>query len=164
MIRPVKVKDANKIAAIYNYYIEKTVITFEENQVTSKEIENRIAEKTRKLPWLVFEEGGEVLGYAYASPWAGRCSYRFSAEVTVYLNVNAKGKGIGSKLYSELLTQLKALNYHVVIGGVTLPNVASVALHEKFGFEKVAHYKEIGFKFDRWLDVGYWQLLLKYNY
>jgi phosphinothricin acetyltransferase len=95
------------------------------------------------------------VGYAYASPWAGRCSYRFSVETTIYLNVKAKGRGIGSELYSELIKKLKALNYHVIIGSITLPNEASVALHEKFGFEKVAHYKEIGFKYNRWLDVGY---------
>lgn len=160
MIRNVTLKDAQRIAEIYNYYIEHTVITFEETLVTAEEIKERIEEHTKILPWLVVEEDGVVIGYAYASKWAGRCSYRFSVEVSVYLDINQKGKGAGTKLYAELIQQLKELNYHVVIGGMTLPNAASQALHERFGFKKVAHYKEIGFKFQQWLDVGYWQLIL----
>lgn len=163
MIRNATLKDAQRIADIYNYYIEHTVVTFEETLVTENEIKTRIQEKTKDLPWLVFEEAGMVIGYAYASKWAGRCSYRFSSEITVYLDVNCKGRGVGTQLYTALIEQLKTLNYHVIIGGITLPNLASERLHEKFGFEKAAHYKEIGFKFNQWLDVGYWQLIFKFE-
>jgi len=102
-----------------------------------------------------------LLGYCYASKWKGRCAYRYSVESTVYLSPDATGKGIGSKLYGTLLAELRQRQFHTVIGGIALPNPASVALHEKLGFEKVAQFRQVGNKFGRWIDVGYWQLLLQ---
>lgn len=160
MIRHAKESDGAAIAVIYNHYIEKTVVTFEESLVSGEEMGSRIRGITEGLPWLVLEEHDCVLGYAYAGRWHGRCAYRFSAEITVYLDHESGGKGYGSLLYERLLADLRAQKFHVVIGGVALPNPASVALHEKFGFKKVAHYEEVGFKFDQWIDVGYWQLIL----
>jgi len=159
MIRPVDNQDAKAITGIYNYYVANTVITFEEDLIGSLDIINRIkAVKKAKLPWLVAEdESGQVVGYAYASRWRERFSYRFSVEVTVYLSPEHAGKGLGTLLYVELFRQLKANNIHSVIGGITLPNKASVAIHEKLGMKKVAHFHEVGFKFEQWLDVGYWQ-------
>ena len=159
MIRTAKLADATHIAEIYNHYIKHTVVTFEESQVSSDDMGARIMETLdAKLPWLVAEdEQGTVLGYAYASKWKGRCAYRYSVEITVYLAQEATGRCLGSQLYQVLFEQLKQLSYHTVIGGISLPNPASVALHEKCGLEKVAHFKEVGFKFDRWVDVGYWQ-------
>ena len=159
MIRAASREDATAIAEIYNHYINNTVVTFEETPVAGEEIANRIAEtQSANLPWLVAEDtSGQVLGYAYASKWKGRCAYRYSVEITVYLAEEATGKGLGSRLYKALFSELKQLSYHTVIGGISLPNPASVALHEKCGLEKVAHFKEVGFKFDRWVDVGYWQ-------
>ena len=112
------------------------------------------------LPWLVREVDGRIGAYAYATPWRPRSAYRFSVEVTVYVADDARGQGHGRALYTELFAQLKALGRHAVLAGITLPNDASIALHEAMGMTKVAHLPEVGFKFGRWLDVGYWHRLL----
>jgi L-amino acid N-acyltransferase YncA len=160
-VRPVTVQDAAAVARIYNHYVVETIVTFEEEAVTADEIVQRIHEvQSASMPWLVAERGPEILGYAYASKWKGRIGYRFSAEVTVYLDHACSRQGVGSTLYTQLLSALKSAGIHAAIGGIALPNDASVALHEKFGFEKVAHFRENGLKFDRWIDVGYWELIL----
>lgn len=161
MIRDAAPSDAAAMAGIYNHYVMETVVTFEEEPVTPAEMARRIeAVQSASLPWLVAEEGSLVAGYAYATPWRARTGYRFSAEITVYLSPEHGGRGIGSKLYGQLFPMLKDRGIHAVMGGIALPNEASVALHEKFGLRKVAHFKEVGFKLDRWIDVGYWQLRL----
>lgn len=160
MVRRVRMDDAGAICGIYNHYIEKTVITFEEQVVSVAQMEMRIAEVTSAYPWLVLEQGGAVAGYAYASIWKNRSAYRHAAESSIYLAAGAAGQGGGSRLYGALIDALRRQGIHTVIGGVALPNPASVALHEKLGFEKVAHLREVGRKFDRWIDVGYWELLL----
>ena len=160
-IRPATVDDAEAVTRIYNHYIRDTVVTFEEDAVSIQEMADRLGKTTASsLPWFVAEQNGSALGYAYASTWNGRCAYRFSAEVTVYLSPGEEGKGLGSKLYETLFARLKDKGIHTVIGGIALPNPASIALHEKFGMTKVAHFKEVGFKFGQWIDVGYWQGLL----
>jgi phosphinothricin acetyltransferase len=123
-------------------------------------MENCIRETPASLPWLLWEEEGAVRGYAHASKWKGRCAYRHSAEVTVYLHPAFTGRGIGSKLYEALLADLRERGFHTAIGGIALPNPSSIALHERFGFRKVAHFDEVGWNFGGWIDVGYWQLLL----
>ena len=159
MIRPALASDADAIAHIYNHYIRNTTVTFEEMPVSAQEMAARIAKfDAASLPWLVLELDGHVVGYTYASKWKGRCAYRFSVESTVYLDPAHTGRGLGSSLYAALFAALRDKGMHVVIGGIALPNAASVALHEKLGLEKVAHFKEVGFKFERWIDVGYWQL------
>lgn len=161
MIRQAVATDAEAIARIYNHYILETIVTFEEQPVSPSEMAERIAEVTAaSLPWLVAEQGGSVLGYARASKWKGRSAYRFSVETTIYLAPNCLGNGLGTSLYQVLLKQLKELGLHVAIGGIALPNAASLALHEKLGFHKVAQFAEVGFKFGKWIDVGYWQLTL----
>lgn len=161
MIRDAKPDDSEAIADIYNYYINNTIVTFETESVSSNEMSQRISETlSHDLPYLVYEESDEVIGYAYASPWKGRCAYRYSVEVTVYLAHNSAGKGLGTQLYQALFARLKSQGYHTAIGGISLPNPASVGLHEKMGMEKVVHFKEVGFKFDQWVDVGYWQKAL----
>ena len=159
MIRPVEKRDAAHITAIYNHYINNTVVTFETDTIAEHDIIDRFEKvQASGLPWLVAEnEQGEVLGYAYATKWRERFAYRFSVEVTVYVSPNHGGKGLGTKLYDALFETLRQSEVHSVIGGITLPNPASVALHEKFGMHKVAHFEEVGFKFDKWQDVGYWQ-------
>ncbi len=161
MIRKVELKDADEITSIYNYYIENTVITFEEKKLSSDDVKERINIITENYPWLVFEENDLVLGYAYASKFRERSAYRYSTETTVYLNNKSAGKGIGTLLYAELLKQIRMLDFKVVYGVIALPNIGSVKLHEKFGFKKVAHLSNVGYKFNRWIDVGYWELLLK---
>ena len=99
-----------------------------------------------------------MLGYAYASRWQGRCAYRFAVEATIYLDSENTGQGIGLPLYSALLDAIKAHSMRSVIGGISLPNEASIRLHERLGFAKVGHFEKVGFKHDQWVDVGYWQL------
>ena len=161
MIREATPADAAAIAEIYNHYILHTIVTFEEEPVAASEIASRIEEvEASKLPWIVALRDGRVVGYAYASKWKGRCAYRYSTEVTVYLHHEQGGRGIGSELYSALFPMLQERKLHAAMGGISLPNAASVALHEKFGMEKVAHFKEVGFKFGEWIDVGYWARIL----
>lgn len=161
VIRPATESDADSIARIYNHYILNTVVTFEEQAVSSQEMAARIAEVTSaSLPWLVAEDAGRIVGYAYASKWKGRCAYRFSVESTVYLDPDCVGKGYGTRLYESLFAALRERGMHVAIGGIALPNPASIGLHEKLGLKKVAHFSEVGFKFDQWIDVGYWQATL----
>lgn len=160
-IREALAGDAKVIVEIYNHYILNTTITFEEQAVTQPEMVRRIADvQAGGLPWLVVEQDNVVVGYAYATRWRVRHAYRFSAECTVYLAPGLAGNGLGTALYSVLLERLVDKGFHLVIGGIALPNAGSVALHEKLGFEKVAQFREVGFKFDRWLDVGYWQKTL----
>lgn len=161
MLRPATPADAAAIAAIYNHYILHTVVTFEEEAVTVAEIAQRITEVLGAgRPWFVWEEDGRILGYSYASGWKSRCSYRFSLETTVYLDKDATRRGLGTKLYTALIDALRNTKTHALIGGVALPNAGSVALHEKLGFQKIGHFKEVGWKFDQWIDVGYWELVL----
>lgn len=160
MIRQVNIEDANELAEIYNYYIENTIVTFEELAIDAEEMKKRILEVVQKYPWIVYEENGQIIGYAYASVYKNRSAYNRSVESTVYLNSKNTSKGIGSKLYAELIKQLKEMRIHVIVGIISLPNEESIALHEKFGFKKVAHFKEIGNKFNKWVDVGYWQLTI----
>ncbi len=160
-VRAVTVSDAAAVASIYNHYVAETVVTFEEEPVATKEMARRIEEvQSESLPWLVAEEGNEVVGFACATRWRTRSAYRFSAEITVYLAPAHVACGIGTMLYVELFSILRARGIHAVLGGIALPNEASIALHEKLGLRKVAHFQQVGFKFDRWVDVGYWHCIL----
>jgi phosphinothricin acetyltransferase len=161
MIRPIKNSELSSIKDIYNYYIRETTVTFEESEITKEEILSRVQKvKSDGLPWLVIEENEQVIGYSHATKWKERSAYRNSVEISVYLLHTVHGRGLGSQLYEALFRELKKRDFHLAIGGITLPNAASIALHEKFGMKKVAHFKEIGFKFNKWLDVGYWQKTL----
>jgi L-amino acid N-acyltransferase YncA len=160
ILRNVSAGDASSISEIYNHYVSHTTITFEETPVVSDEMRERIIDITRSYPWLVCEEDGNVIGYSYATKWRERAAYRFTVEATVYLHPSSVGKGRGSALLSMLLAELRKRQVHSVIGGIALPNAASVALFEKFGFHQAAHFKEAGYKFGRWIDVGNWELLL----
>jgi len=162
LIRPVSAAaDSAAIAEIYNHYIRHTVVTFEELEITTAEMLERInTVSSASLPWMVAEVDGQVIGYAYAGRFHNRSAYRFTVETTVYLEKSAGGKGIGTKLYESLLHQLRQQNFHSAIGIIALPNEASVKLHEKFNFKKIGHFSEVGYKFNLWLDVGYWQVVL----
>jgi phosphinothricin acetyltransferase len=175
-VRPVRADDAGAVAAIYNTYVLDTVATFEVVPVDAEEMGRRIARIVALgLPWLVAEDdavaadGGAdsaVLGYAYAGPFRDRAAYDHTLETTVYVHSGARGRGIGTGLYAALFAALEDLTpeqsryapVHVLLGVLALPNKASVALHERFGMSKVAHLPAVGHKFDRWVDVGYWQL------
>lgn len=163
MIREAAAGDAGQICGIYNHYVENTVITFEEKPVPAAEMEKRIRDISAVFPWLVYEENGSIIGYAYAVKWKTRAAYRFSAESTVYLKNCSLGKGVGSELYRRLIEELKEREVHAVMAGIALPNEKSRKLHEKFGFVKVAHFSEVGYKFGKWIDVGYWELKLPFG-
>jgi phosphinothricin acetyltransferase len=160
MVRDVQMVDVHDLCEIYNYYVKNTIITFEETPVSEEEIKTNIATSVPNLPWLVFEKNNKIVGYAFASQWKSRCAYKFSVESTIYLDRSVTGQGIGSQLYEELISRLRMKRFHAVIGGIALPNDTSIAFHVKHGFEKIAHFREVGFKFGKWIDVGYWELIL----
>ncbi len=156
MIREATFSDAGAITAIYNYYVLNTTITFELCPITRGETIKRMEKYKEIGPYLVYEEDGEVIGYAYVSRFRERQAYEHSVESSIYLKNGCGGKGLGTRLYSELLSQVSSQR-HTVIGGIALPNEASIRLHEKCGFRKVAHFSEVGRKFGQWIDVGFWQ-------
>ncbi len=162
-VSPPRVRDATEadaaaIASIYNHYVLHTTVTFEESPVDAAEMQTRIAAvRAAGRPWLVLEEDGRLLGYAYASPWKPRSGYRFSVEVSVYVEPAAHRRGRGTALYDALFRVLEASGVRSAVGGIGIPNDASIRLHEKFGMTKVAHFARIGTKFGQWIDVGYWQ-------
>lgn len=161
IVRPAEPEDATQIAEIYNHYIRTSTITFEEEPVSAAEMAARIEEvQNLSYPWLVALAGERVQGYAYGGKWKARAAYKHSSEITVYVRPGLERSGVGSALYGQLLPALKTIGVRAVIGGVALPNDASVRLHEKFGFEKCAHFRDVGFKFGRWIDVAYWERLL----
>ena len=159
-IRDVLPSDADAICAIYNPHVRETIVTFEEVAITAEEMRGRIANISAILPWLVAERDGEILGYAYAGRFFDRSGYRFCAMSTIYVHDKAQRSGIGFSLYANLLARLREKSIRSAVGIIALPNPASVALHEKCGFRKVGHLADAGFKFGRWIDVGYWQVLL----
>ena len=161
IIRSAKDSDAVELARIYNYYIDNTCVTFETEAIDTDDMARRITDtRDIPLPWLVAADDERILGYAYASKWKGRCAYRLAVESTIYLDSNETGKGTGRELYAALIDAIRAHSMRSVIGGISLPNEASIRLHESLGFRKVGHFERVGFKQDRWVDVGYWQLQL----
>jgi len=160
-IRNAKPDDAIDIAYIYNYYVATSHATFEIDPVDAGEMLRRMEEGWNAgYPFLVCEEQDEIVGYAYGRYFRPRAAYLHSIEVSVYVRPGRTEGQVGTRLYEKLLYEIKQGEFHAVIGGISLPNDASVRLHEKFGFEKVAHFREVGRKFDRWIDVGYWELTL----
>ena len=161
LIRPVSFNDVAQLAEIYNYYVANTLISFEEEEVSQAEMLTRIKTADRAGGiWLVLEEDSLILGYAYCLPWKSRSAYRFSHEMTVYLSIHAQGKGYGMRLYQALLVGVSKRPIKSLLAIIALPNEASVALHEKIGMKKVAHFEQVGYKLGRWVDVGYWQMSL----
>lgn len=161
MIRDVTPADAAQIAAIYNYYIEETVVTFEYDLVTAEDIRKRIDKVHAKgFPYFVYEKDGRIIGYAYLNNWRERVAYDITLETSVYLDRNAIGSGVGSILYQELINRARNINIHSLIGVISLPNDSSRKLHRKFNFELVGNFRESGVKFGKLIDVEFWQLIL----
>lgn len=160
IVRDVTVDDASAICEIYNHYVENTIITFEEVAVSAEEMAGRIEKTTASYPWIVLEEDGEILGYAYVTNWRTRSAYRYSTECTIYLHKDATGRGAGSKLFEALLNKVKEYDIHVVMAAITEANIPSVKLHERFGFKKVGYFEETGYKFGRWIGVCYMELII----
>lgn len=155
MLRPARLEDAHAITAIYRPIVESTTISLEERAPDELEIARRIADTTRHYPWLVAENDGAISAYAYASRHRERAGYRYSVDVSVYVADYARRGGLASSLYAQLFTQLQERGFHRAFAGIALPNEASMALHRRCGFEPVGVYREVGYKFGRWLDV-YW--------
>ncbi|MHB8528286.1 MAG: arsinothricin resistance N-acetyltransferase ArsN1 family B [Caulobacteraceae bacterium] len=159
-IRVARLEDAGALKAIYDPYVAETAISFELEPPSASQMAERIERIGSEFPWLVYEHGGEVLGYAYASRHRERAAYRWSADTTVYVARGAQRRGIGRSLYERLRAVLSLQGFHCAFGGVTLPNAASVGLHEVCGYSPVGIYREVGFKLGTWHDVGWWGLRL----
>ena len=159
IVRSAEDLDAGQIADIYNHYVEHSIATFEEKPVELSEMAARLRDvHDAGFPWLVAQQSAGIVGYAYASQWKSRSAYRYSVEVTVYLDPQATGVGWGTRLYNSLFADLKDRGFRTAIGGISLPNPASVALHEKMGMTQVAQFRSVGYKLGQWIDVGYWQV------
>jgi phosphinothricin acetyltransferase len=159
MIRQIVFSDCKSITEIYNYYIETTTVTFEETPITVREMEARVKEISERFPYIVYEEKGHILGYAYVNTFQSRCAYRFTLENSIYLRNGYQGKGIGRTILSELINEVKKQEIHSIIAKIALPNERSIKLHETFNFKNVGILKEVGKKFNNWIDVGYWELI-----
>ena len=161
MIRQATSADAAAICKIYNYYIENTTISFEYEPVSCETMQARIENTLSEYTWLVYEAQGEILGYAYANLWKARKAYQHVLEVTVYTAYINTVKGVGTKVYQALFDEIK--NYpedkkvKALMAVVALPNEASVGIHKKLGFYEAGYFKQVGRKFDQWIDVAYYQ-------
>ena len=152
--------DFDAIAAITNHYIAGTAIHFGYQPVSADELRATWRAGAGRYPWLVVEADGVVVAYAKAGEWRARDAYRWTTEVGIYVEAGRRGGGIGAALYRELLAAVAAAGFHSVIGGITLPNPASIALHERCGFVHVGTVREAGFKRDAWHDVAFYQRML----
>ena len=156
-IRQVQDKDIPKIIEIYNWYILNTTITFEIKAISFLEMKKRIQEKIEKYDWLVGEFNQEIIGYAYYSSFRTRPAFNHTVESSIYLAQESIGKGFGKPLYSELTESAKKRGFRELIGVIALPNQGSIALHQKLGFQEIGVLKNVGYKFDNYIDVGIWQ-------
>jgi L-amino acid N-acyltransferase YncA len=160
-IRTAELSDALQIAHIYNHYIRTSHATFELEPIDTREMERRLADVCGAgYPFIVAELAGDIIGYSYGRAFRPRAAYRHSIEISVYVKQGFERLAIATELYEELFSEIGKGDFHAVIAGISLPNDASVSLHEKLGLKKVAHFAEVGYKFGRWVDVGYWQLIL----
>lgn len=160
-IRAAIPEDAVVTAQIYNHYVLTTTVSFEEEPIDPAEQLARMqSSEAANLPWLVAESNSRIEGFAYASLWRPRSAYRHSVEVTVYVDPDSVGRGMGVRLYTELFDLLRQRKLRTALATIALPNDASVALHEKLGMSKAAHFAEVGYKMQRWIDVGIWQARL----
>jgi L-amino acid N-acyltransferase YncA len=150
-------RDAAACAAIYAPHVEGSPVSFEERVPAAAEMAARIERYGLSHAWLVVERGGEVVGYAYATPYNERPAYRWSTNVSIYIAEDARGQGVGRALYGALFERLRERGFHMAVAGITLPNEASVGLHESLGFEQVGFNREIGWKEGAWRDVGWFQ-------
>jgi L-amino acid N-acyltransferase YncA len=153
-------RDAAACAAIYAPYVLDSPVSFEEAAPGAQDVAARIARTATTHPWLVHERQGTVVGFAYASPHRERAAYRWAADVSVYVDAHHQGRGVGRALYEALFALLREQRIRIACAGITLPNDASVGLHESLGFERVGIYRAIGWKAGAWRDVGWWQLRL----
>lgn len=156
-IQSAQIEDAADLVAIYAPYVENTAITFETEIPTVADFASRIEKTLKQFPYLVAVEEGQILGYAYASTYYARAAYDWTVELSVYVSREVRGKGIGSLLYAALEEELTVRGFKNFLACIALPNPASLALHEKRGYEQVAHFKKVGYKFGTWHDIVWLQ-------
>jgi phosphinothricin acetyltransferase len=156
MIRVARADDFPAIAAITNHYITNTAIHFGYDPVTADELRAQV----EHYPWLVDDDGGVLRGFAKAGPWRARAAYRWTCETGIYLAPDAHGRGRGTALYAQLIDAVKQAGFHSIVAGVTLPNDASLALHQRLGFVDAGVVRQAGFKHERWHDVAFFQLIV----
>jgi len=160
-IRLAAFADIPAILAISNHYALTTAANFAIEPEPLEHWQRDFEATHARYPWLVaMDEKGGIIGFSKASPWKGRCAYAYSAETTVYVAPGLHRRGVGRLLYSTLIRTLERQGYRTLLGGITLPNDASVGLHESLGFRKVAELERVGWKFGRWHNVGYWERTL----
>jgi L-amino acid N-acyltransferase YncA len=160
-IRLATQKDAGQILEIYAPFCVATPVSFETEPPSLAEMRQRINNTLKSLPWLVCEHRRRMLGYAYASRHRERAAYRWSVDVSVYVRDGHRGSGLGRALYSSLFAILRLQGFYNILAGISLPNPASVSLHESMGLRRLGVYQRIGFKCGEWHDVGWWQLALR---
>jgi len=161
MIRLAAPDDAPGVQAIYALVVRETAISFELEPPTIEEIRKRMVKTLERLPWLICEQDGDILGYVYASEHRSRPAYQWSVDVSVYVHENARRLGVGQALYRSLFSLLTLQGFYQTYAGITLPHQASVGLHESLGFQPVGVYRAVGYKLGAWHDVGWWQLTLQ---
>jgi phosphinothricin acetyltransferase len=159
-VRPATLADADAIRDIYNHYVLTSTCTFQVEPDTADERRDWLLDRSAAHPVTVADLGGAVVGWAALSPWKSRCAYAHSVEASVYVRHDLHRRGVGRALVLDLMERAKALGHRTIIGGACTEQAASLALQEALGFERVAHFREVGFKFGRWLDVAYMQLFL----
>lgn len=156
-IREATPLDSSAISSIYNYYVANSISTFDTEQQTEKQFADKIKSIQKDYPFLVLEENNVVVGYAYAFQWKDKAAYKHTAETTVYIHPDHHGKKYGLRLYNALLSSLPLFDIANAIACITIPNETSEKLHLKLGFTKQGTFSKVGYKFERWIDVGYWQ-------
>ena len=161
MFRRVRENDAKACLRIYRPYVEKTAISFEEDVPSVKIMRQRIQHSSRQYPWLIYEQDSKVAGYAYASGFRPRPAYRWSAEVTIYITEKIKGTGIAQCLYQKLFEILIKQGFHNAIAVITEPNPESEKFHQKMGFRRIGVFQSVGYKLNRWHNIGWWQKQLQ---
>lgn len=151
-------KDSDEILAIYKPYVETTTITFEYDVPSSKEFCARVQNISQTMPYIVMVDKGKIVGYGYASRYRERKAYDWAVELSIYVEMGHKNKGIGTKIYTALINVLKQLGYCRVYACITSPNPASVAFHKKYGFRDIGIFHKVGYKFNTWLDIVWMEL------
>lgn len=161
MIRKMTLSDVAEIVRIYAYYVENTVITFDTEVPSEAEMAQRLAPIIEHMPAWVYEDDGQIAGYCYAHGWKTKKAYDTTVETTIYLHPDHTGKGYGRLLMDCLIDDCRHRSFHALVACITIPNDPSVKLHEKLGFSQVSCFREVGCKFDRWLDVADYELILE---
>ena len=161
MIRPMTLHDIAEIVAIYAHYVNNTVITFDTEVPSEAEMRQRLAPVIENFPAWVCVEDGKVIGYCYAHEWKTKKAYNTTVETTIYLHPDYPGRGYGRSLMNQLIEYCRNRSFHVLVACITIPNAPSVKLHEKLHFKQVSSFHEVGRKFDRWLDVADYELIIE---